>query len=158
MKVIVISDTHGNLDDSFDLLSNLKDIDMLIHLGDFSKDVEKINEEFDLEVYNIKGNCDIGDYNTEEEQIINLKEKKVLLTHGHKYGVKMGIERLYYKAKELNVDMVLFGHSHVPMKIEYDDILFFNPGSITLPRRGSKRSYGVIEFKSKLKTKIINVE
>ena len=72
--------------------------------------------------------------------------KKIMITHGHRYGVKYGLERLYFSALENEVDIVLFGHTHISLNEKYDNILFFNPGSLTHPRLLSKGSYGIIEI------------
>ena len=41
--------------------------------------------------------------------------------------------------------MLLCGHTHVPACNEYDDFTYINPGSVTLPKGGSERSYIVFE-------------
>lgn len=66
------------------------------------------------------------------------------MTHGHKEKVKEGLTNLYYKALSLSCDIVLFGHTHIPLKIQEGSIFFINPGSITFPRGGSKSSYALI--------------
>jgi len=52
------------------------------------------------------------------------------------HHVKSGTELLRKKAKEINADIVLYGHTHVK-KLEYDgDTIIMNPGSV--------KSYGLI--------------
>lgn len=43
-------------------------------------------------------------------------------------------QQLYYKAKELNVDILISGHTHQALIKQIDDILLLNPGSPTQPR------------------------
>ncbi|WP_427340270.1 metallophosphoesterase [Caloranaerobacter sp. DY30410] len=151
MKLIVLSDTHGNINSILREINKIENIDLLIHLGDYSKDVDKLREMLKVDIINVRGNCDFYDYNTKEEEIIQVKGKKILLTHGHRYNVKFGINNLYYRSKELGVDIALFGHSHVPVLLKHDGVLFFNPGSPTQPRGGSKRSYGILDIDDEVK-------
>lgn len=144
MKIAVISDTHRS-GRYIDIAKKyIKNVDALIHLGDNIDDVERLTEGFKGKVYSVAGNCD---YNSSfpSEQILELGNKKIFITHGHNYGVKYSLNNIYYRAKELEVDVVLFGHTHEALILEEDNILFMNPGSISLPR-GSNRCIGYIEI------------
>jgi putative phosphoesterase len=123
----------------------IKGADVLIHLGDNSEDIEELTKDFKGEVYGVRGNCDYSNtYPT--EQLLDIMGKKIFLTHGHLYGVKNNLINIYYRAKELNADIVLFGHTHENIVKEKGGIVFMNPGSISLPRlRG--RYIGFIELK-----------
>jgi putative phosphoesterase len=145
MKLIVISDTHHLTTKVISELKKIKNIDKIIHLGDFVQDGKKISEQLSIPLVAVKGNCDFGDIKAPLETIINVHNQKILICHGHKYGVKYGLDRLYYKALESNVDIVMFGHTHVCLNQRIENILFFNPGSPTLPRGNSKASYGSID-------------
>lgn len=158
MKILVLSDTHGDLENLDKVVERSGDIDLLIHLGDNTKDALKIKEILNTKMINVKGNCDIFDKVTPKEEIIEIRNKKLFLTHGDDYGVKSGINKIYYRALELEVDIVLFGHSHVSTLVREDNILFLNPGSISLPRGGSKKSFGIIEIKEDVLAKIIEIE
>ncbi len=147
MKILVLSDTHGEIDECNHVLKKVDKIDLIIHLGDYSSDVVNVKKIFKLDIINVRGNCDRMDTKTKDEMIVTLKGKKLFLTHGHIYGVKTNLDRIFYRAKELQVDIALFGHSHVPVSITYEDMLLFNPGSISMPRKGSKKSFGIIELK-----------
>lgn len=144
MKIAVISDTHGYVEHCIDALNKIDDIDLIIHLGDYSRDVKAIRKAFDTTIINVKGNCDPYDYETPDDNIIEIKGKKIFLTHGDLYRVKYGLNDIYYKAKELNADVVLFGHSHTSTMVEHEGILFFNPGSPSLPRTGTSQSIGLL--------------
>lgn len=157
MKLIVISDTHGNINEAIDVINNIENIDAILHLGDYTKDAKEIEDKLNIEVINVKGNCDISDKSTPEDKIIEIKDKKFFLTHGHKYNVKWGINNIYYKAQELMVDGVIFGHTHKSINIRENDIVIFNPGSITYPRGGSSRSYGIINVNKKIDANVIEL-
>lgn len=160
VKIVVLSDTHGEteqLEKSIEILNSLNDIDMVIHLGDFTIDASYIKKKTNIDMINVRGNCDFGPKEINEEEIINVKEKKILLTHGHKYSIKSNLNNLYYRAKELEVDALLFGHIHRPVNIVEDGILIFNPGSISEPRDGSTNSYGIITISDTIESKIVEI-
>lgn len=144
MKIAVISDTHGYVEHCIDALDKIDDIDLIIHLGDYSKDVKAIRKAIDTTIINVKGNCDAYDFETPDDEIIELKGKKIFLTHGDLYRVKYGLNDIYYRAKEINADVALFGHSHTSTLIEHEGILFLNPGSPSLPRAGTSKSIGLL--------------
>ena len=97
----------------------------------------------------VPGNNDYAPH-LEKDKIVNVANHRILLTHGHKYGVYYGLYGLYDKAKEYNCDVVLYGHTHIP-KINYmDDISFANPGSISLPRQNyTQPTFLILEIDKK---------
>lgn len=133
MLIAVVSDTHRVQKYIEKAKEYLKEASIIIHLGDNIEDVEYLKEGFKGDIYAVKGNCDFK--NTYPmEQVIDIEGIRIFMTHGHNYGVKMSLNNIYYKAKESNVDIVLFGHTHQHLIIEEDGITFMNPGSISLPR------------------------
>jgi putative phosphoesterase len=44
-----------------------------------------------------------------------------------------------------DADVVVFGHSHIPMKVEAGAQLLFNPGSPTWKRRQPRPTFGILE-------------
>lgn len=144
MKVVVISDTHGYVESCINALRKIKDIDLILHLGDYSKDVISIKKEINIDIVNVRGNCDIHDNETLDDRLIEIKGIKIFLTHGDLYRVKHGLNDIYYKAKELGAEVALFGHSHMATIIKHDGILFLNPGSPALPKGGTKSSIGLL--------------
>lgn len=65
---------------------------------------------------------------------MKIENKKFFITHGHKYGVKMGLNNIFYKGKESEVDAVLFGHTHIKIISKEDGLWIINPGSPFLPK------------------------
>ena len=133
MLIAVISDTHRSSKYVKLAKELIKDADILIHLGDNIEDVEELEHGFKGEVYAVAGNCD---YSTKypKENIIEVNGKKIFFTHGDLYGVKRSINSIYYRGRELEVDIVLFGHTHEQIIEEENGIILMNPGSISLPR------------------------
>ena len=111
--------------------------------------VIKLKEKYPNKAKSVPGNCDglFGD------GIIDIDGVKVFYTHGHDYGVKSDLTKLYFKAKSLGVNVVLFGHTHEKLILEKDGILFINPGSV---RDGMTYAYLVISNK-KAYAKIVDI-
>lgn len=133
MKIAVVSDTH-RLSNHINLAKKLiKNADVLIHLGDVTDDLDDLADGFNGEVYAVRGNCDFS-RKYPKEQLLVLGGKKIFITHGDTYGVKYVLTEIFFKAKEINADIVLFGHTHQRLIAEEEGILFMNPGSVSLPR------------------------
>jgi putative phosphoesterase len=131
----VISDTHRYSWIIENAINKLENPDVLIHLGDNVQDLKEISKYYKGPIINVKGNCDFA-VDTPSERIEMIAGKKVFMTHGHKYDVKYDLSRLKYRALELEVDIALFGHTHVS-KIAYENgIWFVNPGSPAVSRDG----------------------
>lgn len=133
MLIAVVSDTH-RMTKYINLAKRLiKDADILIHLGDNIDDAELLENTFKGKVYAVAGNCD---YSTKypKESVIEVNGKKIFFTHGDLYGVKSSMNNIYYRGRELNADIVLFGHTHQQLIEKEDDMILMNPGSISLPK------------------------
>ena len=120
MKVLVISDTHGNVNRAFTAHTRSEPVDVVIHLGDGSADADLMREALDVPIINVAGNCDPGDA----------------------YQVKSGLARLRQRAEEIGVDSVLFGHTHLGVLENHAGLLLVNPG--TLSNVGHHCSYAVL--------------
>ena len=62
----------------------------------------------------------------------------IYATHGHVYGEDnpppLG-----------DGDILLCGHTHVPKYTVHDGYTYVNPGSVSIPKEGSRRSYMTLE-------------
>ena len=146
MKILVFSDSHGRAKNIVEALKIHGGVcDFAVFLGDGLKDIDYVREKFpSVPFVTVKGNCDMLLSNTERDEcVLDLDGIRVLITHGHKYHVKFGCGTLLYRAQELEVDAVFFGHTHTPLdEIQYvgdKRIHLFNPGSI-----GMGATYGII--------------
>lgn len=144
-RILVISDSHHSEKNLIKVFSQLESVDMILHLGDNFKDCEVIRSISNVELYGVLGNCDINVKGL-NDQIVTVEDKKIFMTHGHNYNVKYSLDRLYYKALEIEADIVLFGHTHQMLNVIENNIVFFNPGSITSPRGSKYKTYGIIEI------------
>ncbi|MEQ8198929.1 MAG: metallophosphoesterase [Clostridiaceae bacterium] len=144
MLVAVVSDTHHAEKYIKKIREVIKNADIFIHLGDNVVDSEEISKGFKGKVFSVRGNCDF-ETKVPREEIIQIEDKRFLLTHGDKYQVKYDNRLLNYAAMENDVDAVLYGHTHIPGIEEIDGRYFINPGSPSLPR-GNKRTIAFIEI------------
>ena len=108
---------------------------MIFHLGDCWRDAEKLHDRFpDIPLEQVPGNCDYRPLEP-AERLLCLEDKRILLCHGHTYGVKQSLLSAGFAAEEQNLDLFLFGHTHRPLVDRRGKTLFVNPGSIGDYRR-----------------------
>ena len=144
MKILIVSDTHGDDYNMWEAIAAEEPIDMLIHCGDIAHSVSDIEDEIGCPVHAVAGNNDFM-LNLPQKDIFNIGKYRVLLMHGHQYNIYRDQSTLFYVARENNVDIVMFGHIHVPVLIEEEGITLVNPGSLTYPRqKGGSPSYIVM--------------
>ena len=145
MRIGVVSDTHGNAHCFRLALGQMGEIDLLIHAGDHYRDTISISKEEDIKTVAVTGNCDRAVSGADEAEL-EIMGYRILVTHGHKYAAKYGNDRLIRKLKEGKYNLLIYGHSHIPEITHMPEGILFNPGSVSSPRRGSKRSYGIIDI------------
>ncbi|HWT75255.1 MAG TPA: metallophosphoesterase [Mobilitalea sp.] len=134
MKVLIISDTHGRNLDVLRVVEKVSPIDLLIHLGDFEGGEEYIKSIVPCHTEMVSGNNDFFS-RLPKEKIIKIGKYTVMLTHGHRYGVNYSTYDLREAASRHQANIVMFGHTHVPMIDMNDDVWAINPGSLSLPRQ-----------------------
>ena len=125
VTIPIISDSHGYGRRAEIILEKLGHIgenpDELIFLGDGTRELlERIPEN--LRVYAVKGNCDgyLDIYDDDgncvpDERVEMIGGKRVLMMHGHEYSVKGGTAWAVARAVKVNADLLLFGHTHIPV-------------------------------------------
>lgn len=151
MKIFVVSDTHGSIREFIEKVNSMEKPGLIIHLGDYVEDGVKIEEAMGIKTVIVKGNGDYFHSDYDEDDILTIGDKKIFITHGHKYNVRYSIDNLFYKAKEVDADLVLFGHTHVPILLQEYGIMVMNPGSASMPRGfNRKKTFGIIEIKEKI--------
>lgn len=157
MKILVLSDTHGDIDKAKEAIEENSNIDLIIHLGDYFRDAEKLSGMFpDIPVEYIYGNSDFMIGDVPAEKLLEFRGKRIFITHGHRYSVKWDYNRLYKKAEEMHADLLLFGHTHVADMVEREHCYLVNPGSTSEPRNDSNESYALIELnESKIEPKLV---
>lgn len=147
MKILLISDSHGSKNEVLYLIEK-ESPDKLFFLGDCISDLAKVNSMFNVDVSMVKGNLDYYEDGV-EDLLLEMNEKRFLLTHGHKYYVKYGFYKLFLKAKEYEADYVFFGHTHKYEDFIEEGIRFVNPGSLKKPRGQLDKTYCIIDIEGK---------
>ena len=159
MKILVFSDSHGRSVLMNDIIKKLHDdIELVLFLGDCIQDFEDLGYIYpEKQFISVLGNCDFNDC-APIERIIEIDGKKIFMSHGHRYGVKSGHERIIYEAEKRGVDICLYGHSHMPNNTFTNGIYLMNPGSISDPRGVDYPSYATIEIvDGKVDVRIVEV-
>ena len=129
MKILVLSDSHGNISRMIRAVEK-EAPRMIFHLGDCWLDAERLQTYFpDIPIRQVPGNCDFRP-DEPAEQLLCLEDRRILLCHGHTFGVKTSLLRAGYAAEEKDLDVFLFGHTHAPLVDLRGKTLFLNPGSI----------------------------
>lgn len=148
-KFLVISDSHGYTDCMFSLEPLLDQVQGVIHLGDHAEDIEVLQglrPDFDTSFWHVvRGNCD-GKESGPQELLLSVQDTKILITHGHHYDVKLDLLKVLYRGLALEANAILFGHTHIPLTLSDSGVVLHNPGSISLPKGGSKRNYSVMSI------------
>lgn len=143
MRILVVSDSHGNDGMLFRAHQQAGSIDAVIHTGDGEMDAQLLEEILGDGVLRVAGNCDHGSTAPRELQI-TLAERRILICHGDQYLVKSGLERLLSHGKQCGAEVILFGHTHLALSEQRDGIQLLNPG--TLWGRAPFLSYGILEI------------
>ncbi len=152
IKLLIVSDSHGNVSTLNSLKNIMFESDFVIHLGDYLTDMNMFADELKDKLIRVKGNCDVsfGD----SEIIKDIGGKKFLITHGHRYRVKNDLTNLSFRANEAQADVVLYGHTHVPSIERNGNLFFINPGSLYNFER--TYCYAIIE-NNKIFPKIVKI-
>ena len=151
MLIGLISDTH--IPDRakeipqkvFDAFS---EVDLILHAGDLTslkviEDLEKI-----APVIAIQGNMDrVNGINLPVAKVIEAEGLKIGIAHGEVYP-RADTQQLVYLARELDVDILITGHSHQPKIEQTDGVLLLNPGSPVVPRLAD-RTVMLLEINNK---------
>lgn len=164
MKALIASDLHGSLSSLRFLLAKAKEIkpDHILLLGDLVyhgprnplpqnydtmsvlNDMRELNE-LPCGITAVKGNCDaevdlaLLPFPVAEEAWLDFENLQIYASHGHRLpeyppvpGMKKGT-------------VILRGHTHIPRGETLEGLHFWNPGSLSLPKPGFPRSYGLLE-------------
>lgn len=151
MKVIVISDIHGNDETLSKVIDFMKSeqIDQMIILGDIFNNFYELNATSNAistllwsiasKVVIIKGNCDS-----------TFDQKLLPVNFVNSYEMVLGTKRCYFHHGHLNppyssrYHIYCQGHTHIYKMIENEGILYLNPGSISRPRDYTNGSFIVM--------------
>lgn len=137
-KVVVMSDSHGYHKMIDEVRSLEPDGDYYVHCGDSEAHQEQLKGWIC-----VRGNNDWMS-RFDDEVIFEVEDLRFLVSHGHRYGYFNREEIMVDELIRHGCDVLLSGHTHMPQCQDVDSFHLINPGSVTLPRGGSPRSYCVI--------------
>ena len=132
MRILIISDSHGNTDNIELLKKREGKFDLIIHCGDGTGDFDYIGDRLGCRVNGVRGNCDILSREF-PVQNLNIEGKIVHIEHGHRLPYFNDREILNF-AENNGYDVVLYGHTHVQKLLKGNGKWVINPGSISRPR------------------------
>ena len=162
MKLMIASDLHGDIECTKKLVDNFyrSGAEKLVLLGDIlyhgprndlpagyaPKEVIALLNSMKKDILCVRGNCD-----TEVDQMvlefpiladyayIFCDGVRIFATHGHNYNMN----NMTNLSKG---DILLHGHTHIPAVIPFGDgNVYINPGSVSLPKETSPKSYMMLE-------------
>jgi putative phosphoesterase len=132
MKILVLSDSHGNEGYVYDIMRVNAGVDAVIHLGDGEDDMMLSFRELpafgNKPVYQVRGNCDPAGHS--EGLIEDIGGFRFYITHGHLQQVKYSKMKLAIDAKKIGAQVALFGHTHQQFLENYLGVWLFNPGAV----------------------------
>jgi len=148
MKIGVISDTHGNVSAWQKAIKLLGDVDLILHAGDVLYHPPRLSpgEGYDIPelarlinkcpipVIIARGNCDAEVYQELLEiptlspyAFVYFGEKAIVMSHGH----ALTNERMAEIASRYRADIIITGHTHIPVVERIGRAIHINPGSPT---------------------------
>lgn len=161
MKWLVASDIHGSAYYCKKLIERLEEeqADRMLLLGDLlyhgprnelprdyhPKQVIELLNSYSDRILCVRGNCEaevdqmVLDFPVMADYcVLQYGENIIYATHGHIFGEQ--------QAPKLHKgDVLLCGHTHVPKCVEYENYIYMNPGSVSIPKEDSHHGYMIIE-------------
>jgi putative phosphoesterase len=157
MLIAVISDTHlpkgaRRLPDA--CVERIEAADLLLHAGDFSTlDVLRELEAIGPPVIGVHGNVDSADLRRllPKETVVEAGGARIAMVHDA--GQRTGrLDRMRRRFGD-RADIVVFGHSHLPLHERAPDgFQILNPGSPTDRRRAPAHTMGLIHVRDRIAT------
>lgn len=130
MKILICSDSHGNDQALEDIAKKYPDCDLYLHAGDSESDEWSINP-----FQSVLGNCDYrGDFPM--RRIIDTPYGNLLIQHHPELPRDI--------VKQYNIKIFVHGHTHRRRQESFENILVFNPGSVSFPRDSHDLSFLIL--------------
>lgn len=162
-RILVVSDSHNHFDILLNILRQFgPSCDGFIFCGDGLGDIatvvglaekkEEIRAILPPVIAFVSGNCDPQSYPLPNEksitaptkQILTVNGQNIFITHGHKYGINYGFEKMGYEMQLKNCKTGIFGHTHIAEEVYENDFKFINPGSCVSPRGGQPAGFAIL--------------
>ncbi len=151
MRIGVLSDTHIHLAEEIppEVVKAFSQVDLIVHTGDFvgSQVLEGLKRLGEVKA--VHGNMDsmkLRDLLPEKE-LLMVGGRKVGIIHG--WGGPAGIEQRVRERFD-DVDVIIYGHSHVAKTEQIGGIFFFNPGP-------GNQSFGLLTIEKDVRGEIVRI-
>ena len=161
MKIGVLSDTHipvAAYELPKNLIEALKGVDLILHAGDLIEYsvIKSLNKIAKTEA--VCGNMDSLELRKilPQKKVIQAGKFSIGLIHGYGPAFNL-INRLKDEFSE-HLDVIVFGHSHLPANKLIDGVLYFNPGSPTDKLFAKNNSYGILTINNEIKGEVIKLK
>ena len=139
MKIIVMSDSHGNAGAVEKVIAKNPDADGFYHLGDGWRDFAFAALQPGVLRVGVKGNCDYG-CELPQKNVRTLDGVRIAAVHGEDFhGLA---DAVLFGTKE-KVKIVLHGHTHVPNIDFVNGVFIVCPGTL---KYGAVQTYAVLEI------------
>lgn len=149
-KIVIVSDTHIPMRAKKlprILVDACQEADFIIHAGDW----QTLDVYYQFAAYaetdGVTGNVDPWEIADRfgKSKILTFGNLRIGIVHGD--GLRQTTEqRAFETFKEEKVDIIVFGHSHIPVMREVEGVILFNPGSPTDKRMQPQYSFGLLEI------------
>lgn len=139
MKIVVVSDSHGDTSLLRKVQNEMNDADLFIHCGDYC-----LPEYLMSSWCHVAGNCDWSS-DAEKQKNIKLEIGTIHIEHGDSYQAMCNYTNY---VSSLGCYIFLSGHTHRKLAQKINNTYSFNPGSLTNPQDGNKGSFLVILINS----------
>lgn len=142
MRVLVLSDSHGDIFSCKVAIEGHPEAEFIIHLGDGEEDLDELKRLLgSRRLLRVRGNGAYSAvYGCPAMLCCGIGGRRLYLCHGHKEGVKSGLFGLKKAAENCGADIALYGHTHIQHMEQYGNVFIMNPGSI---RQGE---YGLLDI------------
>ena len=143
-KIVIMSDNHGDMNMLTDIKVLEDDADYYIHCGDSESYSLQYLYGFVAVKVNYGWSVDLL-----QTARLDIEGRHLLITHGQFFGYFDREKKMIQFLKKYNGDVLISGHTHMPLAKEENGLWLINPGSTSWPRGGSKRSYAVVTIDDK---------
>lgn len=143
MKLVILSDSHGQKEPLRYIREKHGDADLVIHCGDIC-----LPKEYSEGWIQVAGNCD-DPSRYPLADLIELEGHRILITHGHAFfsGRHVNHDALARFALRNECDILCFGHSHMYCDVIHNGVRLLNPGSIVSNRDMTPPSFMIVDLK-----------
>lgn len=133
MRMAVLSDTHLRAKMPQELLDLIKDADLVVHAGDFiTKDIYDVVLASSKKLIAVQGNSDSPELKEVLPESVTFDVEGVKFGVIHKGREGTDVTNMRYRALEMGVKVLIYGHVHNPV-IDRTDVLLLCPGSPIFP-------------------------